>query len=518
MRRIIYFLIPALALGGLVIWRFLQNKHQQALQAQAASARRHAPPIVRVAPAIVRDIVHIFQGVGNVEAPFDVRVAPKVTGRLVYLQVREGAPVTRGEVLARLDASEIQAAINQQQAVVESAQASLVNAQVHYNRLYGLYKQGFTAAQDIDDARTQVNVQRSALKAARAQLRNLQAQLADTILRSPLNGFVTARFFDPGSVVAAGQPIVTVQAMRHVYVTSSVPEGVNRSIYVGMPAHADFDALPGRVFNGRVAQLNPAADPQSRQFLVRAVFDNPQNLIKPGMFGRLTIITRVTHNAVVVPHEAVQPGPKGPTVVVVDNRLTAHRRPVRTGDQDATGIAITQGVQPGEKVVILSAQPVRDGQIVRIDNGGMPVQLAGLPTVEGGGGGASPSSAGPPSGGGANAPTYGSPSSAGGLSAGGAAFSAGTGGQAAGMTGSGTGTSGGAASSGSSTSPPAITPQVYSGAPGSAGQGTQGLGQGTQGIGSGLSGANPSASPGAPGTTGTQAAPGTRTGGASGGR
>src|SRR5579884_2562314 len=479
MRRIIYFLIPALALGGLVIWRFLQNKHQQALQAQAASARRHAPPIVRVAPAIVRDIVHIFQGVGNVEAPFDVRVAPKVTGRLVYLQVREGAPVTRGEVLARLDASEIQAAINQQQAVVESAQASLVNAQVHYNRLYGLYKQGFTAAQDIDDARTQVNVQRSALKAARAQLRNLQAQLADTILRSPLNGFVTARFFDPGSVVAAGQPIVTVQAMRHVYVTSSVPEGVNRSIYVGMPAHADFDALPGRVFNGRVAQLNPAADPQSRQFLVRAVFDNPQNLIKPGMFGRLTIITRVTHNAVVVPHEAVQ---------------------------------------PGEKVVILSAQPVRDGQIVRIDNGGMPVQLAGLPTVEGGGGGASPSSAGPPSGGGANAPTYGSPSSAGGLSAGGAAFSAGTGGQAAGMTGSGTGTSGGAASSGSSTSPPAITPQVYSGAPGSAGQGTQGLGQGTQGIGSGLSGANPSASPGAPGTTGTQAAPGTRTGGASGGR
>src|SRR5207244_2611238 len=95
----------------------------------------------------------------------------------------------------------------------------------------------------------------------------------------------------------------------------------------------------------------------------------------------------VTHNATVVPHEAIQPGPHGPTVVVLDSKLAAHRRPVRTGDEDETGIAVMEGVRPGERVVVLSAQPVRDGQVVRIDKSSPPVQTVGVPSVIGGGGG-----------------------------------------------------------------------------------------------------------------------------------
>src|SRR5689334_988314 len=129
MRRIAYFLIPALVLGGLIIWRVTQNKREKAIQVQAASARKNAPANVRVTTAVKRDIVHAFQGVGNVEAPFEVRVAPKTTGRLDYLQVREGAQVKRGQVLARLDPSQVQAALSQQQATIATAQANLVNAQ-----------------------------------------------------------------------------------------------------------------------------------------------------------------------------------------------------------------------------------------------------------------------------------------------------------------------------------------------------------------------------------------------------
>src|SRR5579872_6424897 len=287
MRRLVYFLVPALALGVLIAWRYAQNKQQQAQQAQAAKARKNAPPIVRVVPAVERDIVHTFQGVANVGSPHDTRVGAKVTGRLDYLKDREGDRVTRGEVLARIDPSEVQAAVNQQQAAVASARANLNDAQIRYRRLYSLYKQGFTAAQDIDDARAQVAVQQSALDAAIAALRNVQAQLSDTILRSPVNGYVTDRFLDPGSIVAAGQPIVTVQTVRHVYVTTSVPEGINQSVHVGMTATANFDAFPGRTFVGKVNHVDPAADPQSRQFLVRAIFDNRHDLLKPGMFGRL---------------------------------------------------------------------------------------------------------------------------------------------------------------------------------------------------------------------------------------
>src|SRR5204863_9207879 len=129
--------------------------------------------------------------------------------------------VSPGQVAPRIDPSEVQAAVHQQEAAVAGAQANYTNAQVRYRRVNSLYKQGFIAAQDVDDARTQVEVQLGTLNAAKAQLRNVQAQLSDTVLRSPINGFITARAFDPGSIVAAGQPIVTVQALRKVYVTSS---------------------------------------------------------------------------------------------------------------------------------------------------------------------------------------------------------------------------------------------------------------------------------------------------------
>src|SRR5438552_3446545 len=113
MKRLVYIIVPAGLLLLLVVWRFVQNRELQAAQLEAAARRRKAPPVVRVAPAIVRDVVHAFQGIANVEAPYDVRVAPKSTGRLDYLVVREGAAVKRGEVLARLDPTEIQAAITQ---------------------------------------------------------------------------------------------------------------------------------------------------------------------------------------------------------------------------------------------------------------------------------------------------------------------------------------------------------------------------------------------------------------------
>jgi membrane fusion protein (multidrug efflux system) len=500
-------LIPAALLVGLIIWRFSVNRHDKAAQVEAANARKRAPANVQVAPAVVRDIVHTFQGVGDVEAPSDVKIAPKVTGRLDYLEVREGTPVKRGQILVRIDPSQAQAAVNQQQAAVESARANLNNAEVRYKRNYSLYKQGFIAAQDIDDAKTQVSVQQGAYNAAMAQLRNVQSQLSDTILRSPTNGYVTARFYDPGSVVTAGQPIITVQAIRRVFVSTSVPEGTNQNIHVGMPATVEFDAIPGRKFTGAVRQVGTSADPVSRQFLVRAAFDNAQNIIRPGMYCRLTIVLQITHNAVVVPHEAIKPGKGGPSVVVVDDKLKAHQRPVQTGDQDGAGVAITQGIKPGEKVIILSAQPVKDGQTVKIDKGGPQSQLAGQPTIQGGGGGGR--SAGP-SAGGPNAPTYG-----GGAGSGATAFPSGSsGGGATGQTsGNGssstgtTGTSGGMSSGGSSAAGPTITPRSYSGAtspPSTGAPGTAGPGGASGGSGTGTGSPQ-----GAPGGSGGQASPGT---------
>lgn len=533
-------MIPILVLFGLIGWRLSINKQEKVTQEKTAQARKSALPNVNVAPAVTRDIVHTYEGIATVDAPYNVRIASKVTGLLTYLQVREGDTVKVNQVVARIDPSEIEAQVRAQQAAVaeaqqrlaqaqfttnptnvsvatqirqqgaavnsaqanfsqteqnynaqvataqagvtdaqgrvasanaaianaqagiRSAQANLNNAQVRYNRTYDLYKQGFVAAQDVDDAKTQVDVQKGALEvaqgqltsaqaardsalaqqhsaenqvsivktkgkadieasraafrqaqagldlarantaqrpayqanlaalqavvnAAQAQLRNAQALLSDTALRSTVNGSVTARNADPGTVVTAGQPILNIQATQQVYATTSVPEDVSRHIYAGMRATATFDALPGRTFTGPITQINPAADPQSRQFTVRVTLDNPHNLIKPGMFGRVQIETQRTHSAVVVPREGVKTSPKGTTVTVVDAQSVAHVRPVQTGDSDTAGIAITQGVQAGENVVTLSFSPVKDGQ--KVATGGTTLGVGAVPAGSGSGSG-----------------------------------------------------------------------------------------------------------------------------------
>ncbi|HEY3268186.1 MAG TPA: efflux RND transporter periplasmic adaptor subunit [Armatimonadota bacterium] len=523
MKRWLAVLLPALVVLGLIGWRLKQKAADTAQQAQVRDMRKSAPVPVAVAPAVRRNIVATFDSIGNVEAPYNVRISPKTTGRLDYLVVREGDLVTAGEVLARIDPSEAEANVRQQQAQVaqaryrlaqarltqnpanvsvrsqilqqqaalasasatfnqaqqndvaqrasaaagvqdaqgklnsaaagienaqasvRSAQANLNNARSKYNRVHDLYKQGFISAQDVDDAQTAVQMQQGALDvangqltsskaqrdsaqaqlhsaqqqaliaaskgaadiaaakaqvqqakatlatarantaqtpayqenlaalqaavdAAVAQLHSAQAQLSDTVLRSPLSGSVTGRFADPGTMASPSQPLLSVQAIRQVYVTVAAPEDVSRRIFTGQPATVRVDAIPGKTFAAKVAQVNPAADPASRQFSVRLILDNAQGLLKPGMFARISIVTQRENNVVVVPREAVQSGRDGTTVTIIADDA-AEIRKVTTNASDAAGIAISSGVEPGEKVVVMSASPLKDGQKVRVGGG-----------------------------------------------------------------------------------------------------------------------------------------------------
>ncbi len=521
MKRWLSVLIIVVALGGLIAWRVRQKQAEAAAQNQQRVARTKMAPVVSVAPVVVRDVLHTFEGVGSVEAPLNVKLSPQVSGRIEYLQVHEGDPVTRGQVLVRIDPSQIQAQVRQREAdlaaaqyrlsqaiitqnptnvqvntqiqqqvaayssaqadynqtyqnyraqvvaakavatdaqgrvdaanaaiananaAIASAKANLTNAQVKYNRENDLYKQGFVAAQDVDDAKTTVSVQQGAvdvangqLNAARAQhdsalaqlssanqqysiavtkgkadiqsakarlnqakaalayarantaqkpayeqniaalrasvasaqaaLHDVQAQLGYTVITSSLTGFVTGRYMDPGAMATPGTPILAVQEFKQVWVNVPIPEEVTDKVTNGMPAEARFDALPGRTFNGRIVQLNPSADPASRQFTARVQIDNVQGLIKPGMFAHCTMVTNRTRGAVVVPPEAIQQGPNGSSyVLLVDQDNVAHQIPVTTGDSDANGVQILDGVHPGDKVVTLSSFPIKDGQIVR---------------------------------------------------------------------------------------------------------------------------------------------------------
>ncbi|MHB9134271.1 MAG: efflux RND transporter periplasmic adaptor subunit [Armatimonadota bacterium] len=520
-----------LVLGALIGWRVSQVKMKKTNMAGQRQMRSGAVPSVTVAPAEVRDIVKTFNATGTVEAPLNVKLAPKITGRIEYLQVREGDRVRKGQVLVRLDTNTVEANVQQQKAnlaaaqyrlaqaqisqtptdiaivtqirqqeaavasaradyaqvqenikaqyaaamagvsdvqgkidganaamanakaVINSAQANLDNANTKYNRVLDLYKQGFIAAQDVDDAKATLSVQqanvevakgqlavaqasrdsataqklaaeqqasivktkgkadveaanarlrqaqaalesakantaqspayqqnlsalRAGVDAARAALQNAVAQRSDTVLIAPMDGFVTGRFADPGSLSSPSQPIIAVQFLHQVWVTLAVPEDVCTKIHIGQPGTVKFDTYGDKTFTGSIVQINPAADPVNRQFTVRVIMDNSRSQFKPGMFAHVSIETERVPSAIVVPQEAVKQDPEGGQYVVVVKDVkeegagarkaqvgTAERRPVVLGASDANVYAITAGVKPGEKVVTVSSFPVRDGKV-----------------------------------------------------------------------------------------------------------------------------------------------------------
>jgi len=491
MKPRVFALTVVVVLAGLIGYRLMQKQGELRAETSMRAARMKAPPVVGVSMPRRQDIAQTFESVGSVEAPLSVKIASKITGRIEYLAVQEGDRVSQGQVLVRIDPTEVEAQVRQARAAlaeqqyrlaqaritqnptevsvasqvrqqeaalrsaqadynqvkagyqaevetaeaavanrdaeVRSAQANLENAQARYARVQELYKQGFIAAQDVDDAKTAVGVAQSALdgaisqrtaaerqleltkgkgladieaaaarleqvkaalasasantaekaayrqslaalqasvEVAQAGVKSAEARRADTVLRAPLTGFVTARSLDPGSVVTASQPILTVQYMRRVWVTVSVPEEASGRISLGQQATVSLDALPGRTLAGRIIQVNPSADPESRQFAVRVALDNPDFAIKPGSYAHVQIATGTVRSALVVPREAIQRDREGSYVMVVDEGGVAHRRAIATGTAGVDVIAITSGLSPRDKVVILAAMPLRDGQVV----------------------------------------------------------------------------------------------------------------------------------------------------------
>lgn len=533
MRRWLFFLIPALALAGLITWRVNQKKAEAAGQAAQRQARSKMATIVEAATVKRQDVVTTFEAVGTTEAPFAVDVIPKLPGRIVYLEVQEGDRVTAGQIVARLDPNEVEGEVRRWEAAVAqararlaearvqrestdvtvrtdirreqeivatnqarerqakadfntkvaaaratvtdaegaiaaaeaniaaadaaitSADAALANAKTRLDRQQMLYREGATAKQLLDDAQTVVEVQQAAvnearkrrdaavaardsavarkkaaseqvvvvqneaqatletaraavrqaqatLEAARANtsrrpayeqnldaleaavrsaegdLKSAQARRAGTILRSPLNGVVTRRFLDLGALATPTTSIMQVQEIRSLWVAIGAPEEISRRLTAGQSAAIRFDALPGRQYTGKIERMEPAADPQSRQFTVRIRVANEEGRLRPGTFARVTLETQKASNALVVPREAVlvpRDANAAPTVTVVKSEgegAVAEVREVRTGLTDGRIVAIESGVQDGEQVVILTGRSLKDGQAIKVGEQNAP--------------------------------------------------------------------------------------------------------------------------------------------------
>src|SRR5436190_2382833 len=405
MRKIVIIaVIVAAALAGVAFYSgmFSRDSAAQAAAQQPAGAGRGAAGrqgggaqgaggrgggrgqlTVELAPAVRAEVDRELAVVGNLIGDQTVSVVPKTAGRLEEITVKLGDRVSRGQRIARIEDSEIREQVKQAEAALEVGKATIRQreadldlAKTNVERSRNLFQRQLLPQQTLDDAEAKYQSAQAALDLARAQNTQSQARLDElrftlenTIITSPVNGFVARRTADPGAYVSANAPIVDVVDIMRVRLVANIIEKDLKQVGVGAMARVEVDAFPGESFMGRLARISPVLDPQTRTAPIEVEIANDQYRLKPGMYARVGIITESHPEALVVPTKAVVDanGTRG-VYLAVNNVAQFHA--VKIGIEGNERTEILDGVAEGDRVVTTGAAGLRNGDPIILAGGG----------------------------------------------------------------------------------------------------------------------------------------------------
>ena len=289
--------------------------------------------------------------VGSLRSDESVTLRPEVAGRITAILFQEGQRVKKGATLVRLDA-----AINL--ADVQQVRANLALAQSKYERAVDLSGRNFISSQARDEAKNNFEVALAALALA-------EAKLAKTELTAPFSGIIGLRVVSEGDYVKEGADLVNLEAIDPIKVDFRVPETFLKDVQVGQSVVVALDALPGKTYDGKIIALNPLVDAGGRALVIRAQVRNQDTALRPGMFARVTLITRSEKESLVLPEEALVPlGTEQFVFRVVDGK--AVRTTVKTGQRRDSKVEILSGVSKDDVIVSAGQIRLRDGVEVRV--------------------------------------------------------------------------------------------------------------------------------------------------------
>ena len=273
-------------------------------------------------------------------------ITPAASGvHIDRILVEVGDPVRQGQLIVTLDPTQYTQQLVQLKTVEDD-----------YNRLLPVYEAGGISAQQIEQAKAQLDVQREVVA-------NLKKNIE---VHSPITGVVTARNYESGDLFAA-QPILHIMQIDPLKVVANISEQYFRNVKVGMPVDLKVDIFPGETFPGTVSLIYPALDPATRTFKVEVKVPNAKRTLRPGMFAR-TGFNMGEKEGVMVPDVAVQKqvGTAERFLYVIKGDSVAERRRVEVGRQVGDRVDILSGVAPGERVAVTALSKLFDGAKVEV--------------------------------------------------------------------------------------------------------------------------------------------------------
>jgi len=305
---------------------------------------------------------------GAVEARADAVLTAEVGGTVIAV-AEEGSAVQAGEVVARLDAGQAEAAVVQARAAVSEARANVQQTEQAFARQAPLVDDTIISPLEFDQVRAQRSQARAQLAQTLAAQREAEEVLERTRLRSPFAGVVEQRWVRSGEQVAAGQEVIRVVGPGLMEIAAGLPERFAGDIVEGTPAVIDFNAYGLGTVRRRVDFVGNAVDPQSRTFPIRIDLTDADARIKGEMIARVRVVRRVVPGALVVPREAILRDEREQSIMVLeplDSLGFVRRRTIRAGASSEQGVVIEAGLRAGEQVVILGQTEVVGQDTVRV--------------------------------------------------------------------------------------------------------------------------------------------------------
>ena len=337
---------------------------------------------VTVAPASLQSVPYTITANGTVEAVQSVAIQPQVAGPVVQVAFNEGDEVRQGQVLFRIDPRPFQAALAQARAVLARDLVQAQNAAREAERYASLVEKGYVTQSQADQLRATAAAQRAVVTSDEAMVQAAQLNLSYATIRAPISGRTGSLLVKPGNVVRAPNPtpMVLINQLQPVLVRFTVPgrtlADLQRAVQAGQ--HLGVRAAPTQADSagstiaesGTLNFMDNAVDTTTGALTLKARFPNATRALWPGQFLTVTVDLYQQANALTVPSSAVQSGQEGSYVFVVDDQNRARMTPVTVSRMAGDVAIITQGLQPGMRVVTDGQSRLVPGAVVEIRGAG----------------------------------------------------------------------------------------------------------------------------------------------------
>jgi membrane fusion protein, multidrug efflux system len=321
------------------------------------------PTTVSSATVKEEDWAPTLSAVGSLSAVQGAIIAAELGGVVSEIKFENGGVAKKGDVIMKLDAS-------QEEALLRSSEAEAELARQDLERTRGLASEKVVSKAELDAAESKFNRLNAVVDQMRSSIRK-------KTLVAPFDGQLGIRQVNVGQMINAGQQVVPLTSLDSVFADFALPQQHLGQLKPGLEVHVTTDALPGRVFSGKVTAINSMVDSSTRNITLQATLENPDHALRPGMFAKAEVTLPEKHKTFVIPGSAISYAPFGDSVFVIDKQKddktgkesqVIRQQFVRVGEARGDFVAITQGLKAGEVVVGTGVFKLRNGMTVTVNN------------------------------------------------------------------------------------------------------------------------------------------------------